>query len=57
MLDYEFHRMQQEELFREAAEHRLVRQALRARRSARRSGRPGTGHDTPSPGGGPARRA
>ncbi|WP_095756814.1 hypothetical protein [Streptomyces xinghaiensis] len=56
MFDYELHRIQQAELLREAAERRLVRQVLSARRSARRaarrSGRPGGDRDAPSPGGG-----
>ncbi|MEU4886499.1 hypothetical protein [Streptomyces xinghaiensis] len=56
MFDYELHRIQQAELLREAAERRLVRQVLTARRSARRaarrSGRPGGDQDAPSPGGG-----
>ncbi|MEU4686388.1 hypothetical protein [Streptomyces xinghaiensis] len=45
MFDYELHRIRQAERLREAAERRLVRQVLSARRSARRaarrSGRPG----------------
>ncbi|MEU8526296.1 MULTISPECIES: hypothetical protein [Streptomyces] len=39
MFEYELHRMNHAELVRQAAAHRLSREAVKARRAGRRSGR------------------
>ncbi|MFF5535142.1 hypothetical protein ACFY71_22090 [Streptomyces cinerochromogenes] len=45
MHEFELHRMRTAELRREAQQHRLVREAVRARRAARRAD---AGHEAPA---------